>query len=271
MSDFTNYPVPVSRIHLEEAQYFFGVCNFALITATQAAADEARNLSAAVGMKPFVLTPGSQPTPTHPKFVMEQASTPCNPDKGFVVLWTSGTTGPPKGVLLSRRSAYLAVQAYQKALGLSPEDTWLHQSPANWKGGFDFFTACIYSGTCLEFCAGAFSPLWFWQRMQQGGITCAVAPTPLLDVLSESLDVVRNTRPLSEYEQAIQGLRDLRLLCTGSMRVPESVKSFWRELRGGRPLVNLYGTTEVIGMISMMDWKSDTDGPAVSIVNTEMK
>jgi hypothetical protein len=29
--------------------------------------------------------------------------------------------------------------------------------------------------------------------------------------------------------------------------------------------------TEVLGMISMMDWKSDTDGPAVSMVNTEMK
>ncbi|KAF4213868.1 hypothetical protein CNMCM5878_009930 [Aspergillus fumigatiaffinis] len=254
----------VSRIHLEEAQYFFRVCKVALITATQAAADEARNLSAPVGMKTFVLTPGSQPTPAHPEFVLEQASTPCNPDKGFVVLWTSGTTGPPKGVLLSRRSAYLAVQAYQKALGLSPEDTWLHQVPTNWKGGFDFFIACIYSGTCLEFCADMFSPQWFWQRMQQGGITCAVAPTPLLDMLSESLDVIRNTRPLSEYEQAIRGLRDLRVLCTGSMRVPESAKSFWRELRGGRPLVNLYGMTEVVGMISMMDWKSDTDGPAVN-------
>jgi hypothetical protein len=55
------------------------------------------------------------------------------------------------------------------------------------------------------------------------------------------------------------------------MGVPESAKTSWRELRGGRPLVNLYGMTEVLGMISMMDWKSDTDGPAVSMVNTEMK
>ncbi|KAF4238093.1 hypothetical protein CNMCM8980_002213 [Aspergillus fumigatiaffinis] len=224
----------VSRIHPEEAQYFFGVCKVALITATQAAADEARSLSAPVGMKAFVLTPGSQPTPAHPEFVLEQASTPCNPDKGFVVLWTSGTTGPPKEC-----SSLVAAHISRSKPTRKP---------------------LVFHRRIL----GSINPQWFWQRMQQGGITCAVAPTPLLDMLSESLDVIRNTRPLSEYEQVIRGLRDLRVLCTGSMRVPESVKTFWRELRGGRPLVNLYGMTEVVGMISMMDWKSDTDGPAVN-------
>ncbi len=42
------------------------------------------------------------------------------------------------------------------------------------------------------------------------------------------------------------------------MRVQDCVKDSWRELLGGKELVNMYGMTEVAGMASMSDWNENT-------------
>ncbi|KAE8387262.1 hypothetical protein BDV23DRAFT_186522 [Aspergillus alliaceus] len=77
----------------------------------------------------------------------------------------------------------------------------------------------------------------------------------LLDSWVESLKTIQ------QYEEALNGLQNVRFLGSGSMRVPQSTKDTWRALRRGRPLVILYGTTEVAGLLSMTDWKSNAHVP----------
>ncbi|KAE8147127.1 amp dependent CoA ligase [Aspergillus avenaceus] len=247
--------VPLApRLHPDEADYFLKTADISLVTATQGASEQAKTLSA--GITTYIYTPEEQMPATH-ELELEPAGTTHSQDKGFVLLFTSGTTGPPKGALHSRRGAYIGARTYLDGLGLSPRDTFLHPMAAHWKGGFDFFIACICSGACIEFCASVYSSQWFWQRLQQGGVTCAITPTPVLHQLREALDAVRNTVSPSTFQQMLQGLRELRVMGTGSMKVPESVMAYWKELRGGQPLTNLYGATELVGMVSMTDWKSD--------------
>ncbi|CEL04109.1 hypothetical protein ASPCAL05241 [Aspergillus calidoustus] len=177
---------------------------------------------------------------------------PFNPARCFALLYTSGTTGPPKGALYTCNNLVLGTKSYLDRLSLSTTDTWLHQMPAHWKGGFDFILAAAYAGACLEFCSAVFSPTWFWERMRRGGITAMVASPATLSGLKEQLDLIESRQ---EREECIRGLNEIRALSTGSMAVPDSVKDIWRKLRGGRPLVIMYGFTEAAGMMAMTDWR----------------
>jgi acyl-CoA synthetase (AMP-forming)/AMP-acid ligase II len=79
-----------------------------------------------------------------------------------------------------------------------------------------------------------------------------VASPTTLSGLKEALDLIESRE---EREGCIRGLNEIRALSTGSMAVPDSVKDVWRKLRGGRPLVIMYGFTEAAGMMAMTDWR----------------
>lgn len=215
-------------------------------------------------MSHFVFSPSEQPRKTNIQFLLGTEQASYNPERGFVLIYSSGTTGPPKGVLYSCQNAILGVKNSVGLLGLSSNDTWLHHMPAHWRSGFDNIIVAAYTGAYLEFCSNVFSPAWFWQRMSCGGISCMRASPLLLSSLQESLEEIRHQKSDDEYKRSVRGLQDIRLLCAVSMRVSDTIKEAWKELLSGRQLVIVYGTTEVAGMISATDWKARGDIPSVS-------
>ncbi|OQE10074.1 hypothetical protein PENFLA_c095G07633 [Penicillium flavigenum] len=242
------------RVLPEEAKYFLSVCNASLLASSPTATDHAQSISTVTSTPTYTYTP---PTTCQPAFTLSSNTQECNPEKGFVLLYTSGTTGPPKGVLYSRRSAAIGLRTKAEQLGLTPNDLWLHHMPAHWGAGFDFFTTCVYAGTCVEFCNAVYTSDWFWGRIKKGDVTCMFASPSVLDGLLESL----GKRSGEEYEAGVEGLRGLKLLASGAMRVSDRAKAVWRELRGDRPLVVLYSATEVAGLISTTHWEDGEDVP----------
>ncbi|KAL4871450.1 hypothetical protein BDV12DRAFT_194511 [Aspergillus spectabilis] len=243
------------HVHLEEARYFLGACNAVLITSSHAAADHAQMLSSSLDIPHISFSHSPKPPLPDIKFTLDtNANTQYNPNRGFALLYTSGTTGSPKGALYTCSSILHGTSNYESRLSLSSSDTWLHHSPAHWKGGFDFLLAGAYTGSCIEFCSSMFTPPWFWERIKHGGISCFLASPTLLASLKEALAQLNE----EERKGALNGLKDVRALLTGSMRVPEGIKDEWRGLRGGRELVNMYGFTEAAGMVSMTGW--DVEG-----------
>jgi acyl-CoA synthetase (AMP-forming)/AMP-acid ligase II len=154
-------------VHSEEARYFLGACNAVLLTSSQEAAEHGESLSTSLGIDLFTFSPSPATEYANAQFTLmhesskDPSKTPYNPTRGFALLYTSGTTGPPKGALYTCNSLVLGTQSYLDRLSLSTTDTWLHQMPAHWKGGFDFILAAAYTGACLEFCSSVFSPTWF--------------------------------------------------------------------------------------------------------------
>jgi O-succinylbenzoic acid--CoA ligase len=68
---------------------------------------------------------------------------PVDDGRCLAVLMTSGTTGTPKGVVLSRRAFLASARASEKNLALSGCDRWLLGLPIAHVGGLSILTRCL--------------------------------------------------------------------------------------------------------------------------------
>ena len=145
-----------------------------------------------------------------------------------LILYTSGTTGRPKGAILSH--ANLATQAalLRDAWGITAEDRLLHALPLHHLHGI-----CVALVTALA--AGA-----------------SVRMLPRFDAARVVAELPRATVwmavPTMYHRLREHGVGDaacgLRLATSGSAALPVSLASWWRELTGAIPLER-FGMTEV--------------------------
>jgi len=71
------------------------------------------------------------------------APAPVSPDLPLALLYTSGTTGRPKGAVLSRRAFLAAAAASAGNLGWTEDDRWLLAMPLCHVGGLSIVTRCL--------------------------------------------------------------------------------------------------------------------------------
>lgn len=104
------------------------------------------DVSGGIGIFTFNTSPPSQSPFENVSFTLDASTPPINPEKGFAMLYTSGTTGSPKGVLHSCQSAALGLQIEIEALRLTPNDKWLQCGPVHWMAGLMMFCANLIVG-----------------------------------------------------------------------------------------------------------------------------
>jgi len=155
-----------------------------------------------------------------------------------LVLYTSGTTGKPKGVLLTHANVEAMARLIGSAWGWSTTDRLVHMLPLHHMHGIgiSLMVSVLGGGTTHML-----------QRFDAEGVGDALAdatvgmgvPTVHKRLL-DKLDAVDESTQRRWRESA----RDLRLITSGSDGLPQRLGERWKEITGNIPLER-YGMSEV--------------------------
>lgn len=77
-----------------------------------------------------------------------------DPEAGLIILYTSGTTGLPKGALISHRAEIARMSAYRMDLGVTPSDDFIAWAPMFHMGSTDQVLATLMMGGCVHILDG---------------------------------------------------------------------------------------------------------------------
>nr|WP_240969026.1 long-chain fatty acid--CoA ligase [Streptomyces sp. HNM0575] len=226
-----------------ETRYHLRDSGAAVLIGFEGFIDEAAADACAAGVGVYALAPSGAPLPDGTSaFETLLPDMPPGPDRGVhptaaddtaVLVYTSGTTGRPKGAELAHFQMYLAVTVVGDAFGERPDDVSLAVLP--------FFH--VFGLTALI-------------RAVRFGSSVSVVPrfdvTAVLDAVeahgvSEILGVPTMLLALAEADVGGRDLSRLRVAGSGGASLPAEVMDAF-ENKYGVPVLEGYGLTETAGI-----------------------
>lgn len=170
-----------------------------------------------------------------------------------MMLYTSGTTARPKGVLLPQKALIAQAKSLVQAWDYTPKDRLLHVLPLHHiHGTVNALLTPILAGGTIEFMF-PFNPDRVWKRFAAPFLPDADSskkPITFFTVVPTIWARLEQTHSeLSEElrkagDQAVKR-ENLRLNISGSAALPTPTKKAWTDLSSGNVLLERYGMTEV--------------------------
>ena len=163
----------------------------------------------------------------------ELAQTAIDPLDEAAILYTSGTTSRPKGVLVTHANYVYLSEAVSRTTGLRPDDRHLLTLPL-FHGNAQYYSVMpsINVGASIALTARFSASGFMKQAIRHGCTVASLLGTPMRMILAQPRDSVdRENR--------------LRLVFF-AMSVTEAQLDDWHD-RFGAPLLHLYGMTETMG------------------------
>jgi O-succinylbenzoic acid--CoA ligase len=168
-------------------------------------------------------------------------------DDAIAILYTSGTTGRPKGAVLGPESFLASAEGSARLLGAAPEDRWLACLPLFHVGGLSILVRSCLAGSAAVIQRG-FDPHAVSACMDEERITLV---SLVASMLSRVLDA-RGTKPAPA---------SLRCVLLGGGATPESLLQRAQGL--GFPVAPTYGLSEAASQVATrppQDGEAPLDG-----------
>ena len=167
---------------------------------------------------------GNRPLPDH-----------LDPEAVAFVMYTSGTTGPPKGVQIPRRAVTSNLDALAEIWQWTAEDRLTHALPVFHVHGLVIgLLGPLRRGGRLEH-VGRFSPQALAQALRRGATMMFGVPTMYS----------RIARDAESNRELAQAFASARLLVSGSAALPTTVHEAMKRLTG-QEILERYGLTETL-------------------------
>lgn len=157
-----------------------------------------------------------------------------------MILYTSGTTGKPKGVVSTHDNIAAQIISLIQAWEWTANDRILEFLPLHHIHGIVNVISCaLWSGAVCEI-VPEFDARKVWDRIMQGDLTLFMAvPT----IYMKLIDAWQKASP-SDRKRMSEGCCRMRLMVSGSAALPVSTLDKWREI-SGHVLLERYGMTEI--------------------------
>ncbi|MHB8067672.1 MAG: acyl-CoA synthetase [Desulfobaccales bacterium] len=162
------------------------------------------------------------------------------PQRRAMILYTSGTTGKPKGVVTTHANIAAQITSLVEAWGWRGDDRILEVLPLHHIHGIVNVISCaLWSGAVCEILP-RFDAAEVWERLASGELSLFMAvPT----IYVKLIGAWEKASP-EERQRMSAGCRQLRLMVSGSAALPVPILEKWQEI-SGHVLLERYGMTEI--------------------------
>lgn len=162
------------------------------------------------------------------------------PVRDAMMLYTSGTTGRPKGVVSTHANIQAQVESLSAAWGWRADDHILLHLPLHHVHGIvNVLTCSLWNGATCEILR-RFDPVEVWERLARRELTLYMAvPTVYRRLVEAWEEASAETR-----EAWSKGAQACRLMVSGSAALPVPTLERWERISGHR-LLERYGMTEI--------------------------
>ena len=157
-----------------------------------------------------------------------------------MILYTSGTTGSPKGVVTTHQNIEAQITSLTTSWEWSRDDHILNILPLHHVHGIVNVLCCaLWSGACCEF-LHKFNPDQVFEIFCRQEVNLFMAvPTIYYKLIARW-----NELPEESQESISRALERFRLMVSGSAALPISVLDRWKQI-SGHTLLERYGMTEM--------------------------
>ena len=233
--------VPINfRLTAAEARFICEDCSVSALIAEEALSEIADELREALDMPHFVRIGGARAGWHDYETVIADATATepdidVTPDDTWCLMYTSGTTGNPKGAIRSHRGMAMLALMTEIELGLSRRDDALLVMPMCHANSLNFFTAFLYIGASVTvFSRASFDAELCLKAFGDMGVTfSSLVPTHY----TMMLDVPEARRGAADF-----GCVEKLMVSSAPARV--ETKRAIMEMFPNSGLFELYGSTE---------------------------
>ncbi len=243
--------VPLNtRLHVEELLYVIKSCSPKALIYESNFSDYAQKLRTVSSLKVFAQI-GNSPRPIDPLFdsiftdeIIPDPPVVASGDDPFLLVFTSGTTGRPKGVVITHNNLYFNAVGALITLDFREDERYLAVTPLFHISGLVLTTLIVHRGGTI-IAMPDFHPVKIWDVIEQEKITSFMSVPPMLIVMLQVPDWQKRNRA------------SLRNVFCGGTFVPPDLLRVYNSLGIGTSIV--YGCTEASGALSFFYHKMGID------------